>query len=315
MERIVEIFFLPPLAIGRLGSGDTPLESFAWATDPTLHGGGRTVIVPTVTLEVQGDGSLRTYIPTTIRFRDGEKLRPVAPFFELWARVESAGTEPRDVPLTLELLAANGATLDHLQYTATVANKKAQRRTGSAGCSYIARADVAGADHASRPLQAYSPHDPDEQPLVYFDRPISLGHFQVMRPTRQVENGVDLSIVRVRFTPASGQVYGPPTAIAAASSVLQPGEQFPPKTEQGRLHEIVPVQNRILNPNTPWSTYVMDATGQSDPQPSDSYDGADIGNGISWGHLRRNYRGTAGGLGHASHRLGTGDGELARLRT
>jgi hypothetical protein len=283
LDRIVEIFFLPPLAIGRLGAGDTPVESFVWATDPTLHGGGRTVIMPAVTLEVQGDGSLRTYIPSTIRFRDGKNLRPVAPFFELWARIESDGTQPRDVPLTLDLLADNCATLDHLQYTVTVANKKAQRRTGAAGCGYIARVDVAGADHARKPLLAYSPHDPDEQPLVYFDRPIPLGHFQVIRPTRQAENGVDLSIARVRFTPARGEVYGPPTAIAASSSALQPGEQFPAKTEQGRLHEIVPPQNRILNPNTPWSTYVMDAAGQADPQPSDSYDGADIGDGMSWG--------------------------------
>lgn len=58
-----------------------------------LHGGGRTVIEPAVTLEVLDEGSLRTYLPSTIRFRDGERLRPVAPFFELWASVESvAGT-------------------------------------------------------------------------------------------------------------------------------------------------------------------------------------------------------------------------------
>ena len=282
MDRIVDIFLLPPLAIGRVGGGDTPLESFTWAIDPTLHGGGRTVIEPAVTLEVLDDGSLRTYLPSTIRFRDGERLRPVAPFFELWASVESeAGSF--DAPLTLDLLAGNEATADHLEFTVTVANKKAQRRTGSAGCGYIARVDVSGSDHAKRSLQAYSPHNPGEQPLVYPHKPITLGHVQVLRATRQIENGVDLSIIRVRFTPARGEVYGPPSAVAGAASALQPGEQFPAKTEQGRLHEIVPLHNRILNPSTPWSSYVMDAVGQVDPQPSDSYDGADIGGGMSWG--------------------------------
>ncbi len=282
MDRIVDIFFLPPLAIGRVGGGDTPLECFTWAVDPTLLGGGRTVIEPAITLEVLDNGSLRTYLPSTIRFRDGEGLRPVAPFFELWATVES-DTGTRDAPVTLDLLTENEATPDHLEFTVTVANKKAQRRTGSAGCGYIARVDVAGTDHAKKPLRACSPHNPGEQPLVYFEKPIALGHVQVIRPTRQMENGVDLSIVRVRFTPARGEVYGPPSAVFGAASPLQPGEQFPAKTEQGRLHEIVPPHNRILNPSTPWSTYVMNAAGQADPQPCDSYDGADIGNGVSWG--------------------------------
>jgi hypothetical protein len=282
MNRIVDIFFLPPLAFGRLGGGDTPLESFVWATDPTLHGGGRTVIEPAVTLEVQPDGSLRTYVPDTIRFRDGERLRPVAPFFELWARVESADGV-KDAPVTLDLLHENGASLDNLQYVVTVANKKAQRRTGLASCGFIASLEAAGSHHAKQPLHAYSPHNAGEQPLVTFDRQIPLGHFQVIRPTRQIENGIDLSIARVRYTPARGEVYGPPTAIAGPASPLQPGEQYPAKTEQGRLHEIVPPHNRILNPDTPWSRYVMDAKGQSDPQPSDSYDGADIGDGGSWG--------------------------------
>jgi hypothetical protein len=45
----------------------------------------------------------------------------------------------------------------------------------------------------------------------------------------------------------------------------------------------VPEKNRILNPDTPWSSYVMDAPDQIDPQPSDSYDGVNVGDDISWG--------------------------------
>ena len=95
--------------------------------------------------------------------------------------------------------------------------------------------------------------------------------------------GVDLSVLRVRFTPARGEVYGPPTAIAGPASPLPPGEALQPVTLGGRLHDIVPEQNRILNPNTPWSEYVMDGDGQEDPQPSDSYDGANVGENRSWG--------------------------------
>jgi hypothetical protein len=284
-ERITAVFFLPPLAIGRLGGSDTPLESFIWANDPTLHGSHSTVLEPAVTFEVQDEGSIRTYIPTSLRFRDGDQLRPVAPFFELWATVEYANAPEKsgDLPLTLDLLAAHGASLDNIQYTITVANRKAQRRTGAAACAYMARVEVSGTDYAKKPLLAWSPHNSGEEPLVWFDRPIPLGHFQVIRPLPRSENGVNLAIPRVRFTPARGEVYGPPAAIAGPASSLPPGQQLPPQTEQGRLHELVPPQNRILNPNTLWSRYVGDAPGQQDPQPSDAYDGAKIGNETSWG--------------------------------
>ena len=49
------------------------------------------------------------------------------------------------------------------------------------------------------------------------------------------------------------------------------------------MHQIVPPANRILNEGTPWSSYVMDADDQQDPQPSDSYDGANVGDNVSWG--------------------------------
>ena len=51
---------------------------------------------------------------------------------------------------------------------------------------------------------------------------------------------VDLAVLRVRFTPARGEVYGPPTAIAGPASPLPPGVSLPPVTLGGRLHEIVP---------------------------------------------------------------------------
>jgi hypothetical protein len=45
----------------------------------------------------------------------------------------------------------------------------------------------------------------------------------------------------------------------------------------------VPKLNRFLNPKSRWCHYVMDEFGQEDPQPSDSYDGANVGENRSWG--------------------------------
>ncbi len=128
MTGIVELFFLPPLAIGRLGGSDTPLESFHWGADNAIHAAHRTMIEPAVTLEIAEDGTPLPYIPSAIRFRDAGKLRPVAPFFELWVRTQGE-QEVREVPLTLDLLDSLGLEIGDLRFRISVANKKAQRRT------------------------------------------------------------------------------------------------------------------------------------------------------------------------------------------
>jgi hypothetical protein len=283
MSVIEWVYFRPPLAIGRLGSSETPLECFEWATDVSIHGAHRTVIRPAVTLEVQSDGSLRPYLPNTIRFRDNGRFRPAAPFFELWARVVGDDGCTTDQPLDLELLRKVGGSPANVEYWITVANRKAERRTQKASCAFIAHLEVSATDHAKKPLLGVSPHNSGEQPLVFRDRPIPLGHFQVIRPTEGHALGVDLSTLRVRFTPAKGEVYGPPTAISGPASPVPPGAHLAAQTLRGRIHEIVPEKNRILNPNTPWSSYVMDAPDQIDPQPSDSYDGVNVGDDVSWG--------------------------------
>lgn len=278
-----EVYFQPPLAIGRVGPGHAPMPNFKWSTDRTIHGGHRTTLEPDVTLTVQPDGSLRTYLPNVIQFQDEGGLRPVAPFFELWVRYRE-GDEQHDVPLTSELLGRLGASLGSVRYDVTAANRKAQRRTLSAACAIVGRVAVAGDDHGRRALMAYSPHNPGETPLVARDRPIPFGDLQVIRPVQGVSQGVNLDVLRIRFTPARGEVYGPPDAISSPASPLPPGGALPAGTLGGRQHEIVPEPNRILNPGTPWSGYVMDVKGQQqDPQPSDSYDGANVGENRSWG--------------------------------
>ena len=254
MATIDEIFFQPPMAVARLGGSDVPLASFTWAEDPSLYGAGLTVIVPAVSLEVLGDGSLRPFLPANIQFRDGGLLRPVAPFFELWVR-----SDKNEQPLTLKWLQQNKVDASSIQYTVTAANRKAARRTGAAACAFSATVTIAGDDHTPRPLLASSAGDDS---LVSPDKPVSFGRFQVLKPTPVVAMGVDLSVLRVRFTPAPGRVYGPPSA----------GKEPDPDTQ--RKYEIVPEHNQILNKQASWLQYSSNDRRDS-PEPSDTYDGAD----------------------------------------
>jgi len=264
MAVIEQILFLPPMAVARLGGSITPLDSFTWVEDPSQHGAGETVIQPAISLEIQTDGSARPFLPAAIQFRDGNLLRPVAPFFELWAKVKD---KDDPVPLTGALLQSSGGSVSGVTYTVTAANRKAARRTGDDSCAFSAQIQVIGNDHNRHTLQASSM---GTQALVSPDQPIPLGQFQVIRPKAATAMGVDLDQLRVRFTPAEGKVYGPP----GATSDTDP--------ETNRQHEMVPPANRILNADSPWIGY--DAGDSfNNPQPSDTYDGADRSDARSFG--------------------------------
>jgi hypothetical protein len=290
MKRLLEIFFLPPMAIARLGSSPTPLESFRWREGATGLGPNSTVIEPAVTLEVLADGSVRPYVPSVIKFKDSDTIRPLAPFLELWARLQMPDGSEADVPLTGRLLAEFGASAECVRYEITAANRKAARRTGSAACAFIAQACTSGNNHDVHQLLAVSPYNSVTEPLVFAENPIPLGSFQVMRPIdRRVKPSgsdceVDLDILRVRFTPPRGLMYGPPNAKLGPASPLGMARYQAPQAFYGRIHQIVDPQNRFLNPNTLWSTAYSMMTGQfEDPSPQDGYDGAAVGHDRSWG--------------------------------
>src|SRR6478609_9120085 len=101
---IKEIRLLPPLALARLGSSPEPLENYELEIPDAVQ--PRT-IVPAESLRLDADGNLTvTRSLGPVQFRDGNHLiKPVAPFFELFARVDES---PEWVPVTEALLAANG---------------------------------------------------------------------------------------------------------------------------------------------------------------------------------------------------------------
>jgi hypothetical protein len=130
-----------------------------------------------------------------------------------------------------------------------------------------------------RPLLAISPNVAGTAPLVSAAAPIPLGAVQAIRPTVGTALGVDLDILRLRFTPAAGEVYGPPTATVAA-------DPDAPSTSIAQ-YEIVPAANRILNAAAAWSTFQPESQ-QDQPEPPDTFDGVvDLPDGSlggqSWG--------------------------------
>jgi hypothetical protein len=298
MRTLLSIFFNPPMAVARVGASPTPLDAFEWVSSRAAHGGVQTVIEPAVSLRVRDDGSVEPYQPADIRFKDDDgAVRPVAPFFELWGRFQSPHDgSVEELPLTRALLHELGIGARHLAIEVEASNFKAARRVADAvtgiaymGCSFTARIDIAGDDHAAHPLLAYSRHTSGQVPLVSPDRPIPLGTVQWIRPRDDHADGfddMDLSVLRLRFTPAVGAVYGPPRAVSGIDRLAVTGPidvQQLAGTEAGRMHMIVPPENRFLNDNTPYSSYRMVTGVYEDPQPQDGYDGADDGDSTAWG--------------------------------
>src|SRR6516164_7944326 len=98
IKDIIEIRILPALAISRLGSSPQPMDNFEWEI-PDLVGFRKIVPAETFYIDTNTGRIIDFKKPEKIQFRDSRKrIRPIAPFLELWARF--ASTEPL-VPLTM----------------------------------------------------------------------------------------------------------------------------------------------------------------------------------------------------------------------
>lgn len=186
------LMILPPMAVARFGSSETPLESYTLQADSTDDPLGYRRIVPAETLEIDRvSGSVaRAYTPEKIRFRDGARIRPVAPFLELFAQLESGDLEP----VTLKLLTDAGLSADDVQWKVDVGNLKAFRQTGDVKDKVLASTDWFS-DHESKPLEGRCENFLPQKTLPF-------GFVRYIRPTDQYPE------VRLRFTPAVGTVYG-----------------------------------------------------------------------------------------------------------
>jgi hypothetical protein len=267
-DVIQSIFIDPPIAIARLGGSTVPQDAYLWVESPDPRSDGETTIVPTWSLDMLPDGSVAPTLPTELRFRDGALIRPVCPFFELWALVGAPGSAPdtwRETPITPALLSQHGASVSSLTLRIDARNLKAARRTGNPahGFGTSPPVEIAGDDHGAHVLFGTSPGRNPR--MIPSGRSIPLGSVQMLRSTPNQPAAawtgiVDLEVIRWRFTPGRGRFFGPPQALQTS----------PPAVEAA---------NAFLNANAGW----FGAQMSNVVVPPDTYDGAETTNSLSLG--------------------------------
>ncbi|MDE5465782.1 hypothetical protein [Bradyrhizobium sp. CSS354] len=261
---IQALFITPSFAVARLGGSTTPLHSYDWVDSERLRSESETDIAPSWTLAVQPDGSVAPFLPTSIAFRDGDLIRPVAPFFEVWARLGESGSAPAtwtEAPLTTALLAADGLSLASLRVAVTARNLKAARRTGDPAHAFgnWQAVMLLGNDFTARMVEGRCPPSVTV-PMIPTNRNIPLGTVQMLRSTPQLagqpwSGSVRTDTIRFRYTPGRGQFYGPPEAASAQPTL-------------GRPAPAVPSANAFLDPAAGW----RGASTGNLVQPGDTYD-------------------------------------------
>ena len=171
-------------------------------------------------------------------------------------------------PLTPALLAEDGLNASNLTFILEAMNLKAARRTGNPGLRFgtFPAVEIFGDQHAPRRLMAVSPPVGAQQaPMIPTGRHIDLGQVQVIRPTDRPAaapwpEAVGVDTVRIRFTPARGEFYGPEGIAGARADVN--GERYP----------LVPAANAFLANEAGWlGARAMRAW----IAPPDTYDGAE----------------------------------------
>ena len=191
--ELVEIRILPPFGIGRLGSSPSPMDNYELQTDDPI---GRRLIIPAETLIVNDSGEISSLKPPfEVNFRDEKGfIRPVCPFLEIWARFSG---EEDLIPLTENILSGGGFSLADVKWKIDVANIKAYRRTGDTRDRIVADLPEFS-DHAVKPLMGVCKN-------FFATAFIPFGSVRYIKPNDAFPE------IRLRFTPAAGKVYGPPS--------------------------------------------------------------------------------------------------------
>jgi hypothetical protein len=190
---ICALRILPPFAIARLGSAPEPVENYTIQKDRDGPLAFRRIVGATTLRVDDTTGEIcDSYVPTTVAFRQGRRIRPVAPFFEVFAQIEG---EEQLKPLTLELLEDHGLRVDAICWCVRVANRKVMRRTGDD--NDLVEADTGWFwDHNVKLLEGHCNN------FIARDRFITFGQVRYIRPNRAFPE------IRLRFTPAHGWIYG-----------------------------------------------------------------------------------------------------------
>lgn len=198
---ITRLLLRPPFAIGRVGSARDPLDNFKVGDAKKLL--GYRVCRPDETLVVNDEtGEISKGPVREITFKDDVgRIRPVAPFFEVWA-VTDEDKEPE--PLTSIMLMELGLDPNkNVAWRVCVENRKVFRRTGNRNDIVQAKANEKGegwfSDHKPQVLRGRCHNFNPNARHPYID----FGHVRYIRPND------DYPQIRLRFTPAHGLIYGP----------------------------------------------------------------------------------------------------------
>jgi hypothetical protein len=257
---VLDIQILPPLAIARLGSSETPLENYELAVEDPL---GHRTINPLDTLRVDAaTGEISEYRPTLpFKFRDGPRIRPVAPFLEVFARTDAETL----VPLTVDLLAAEGLKASDIRWTVKVGNVKAFRRTGNEEDKIYASATFS--DHDPHPMEGRCEN-------FWEGKILPLGSARYIKPNQRFPE------IRLRYTPAAGLVYGSSPKRIKAMGVNGPiFEDDDDEVVKGRV---------VYDPTKPKAKWLghRDPGKPTDTNPGQIYAGFRDGpDQVSWGYL------------------------------
>jgi hypothetical protein len=229
---------LPPLAFARFGSASQPQANYELETGASL-GFRKICRQPTLIVAEDGkltiDDSVRQLAEANEIFRDGVKIRPVAPFFELFAEEDPNNL----VPVTLELLNRYGLAPANVEWQVHVENRKVFRRTGDAKDKVEATTPWFN-DHGRNWLKGTSANCCE---------PINFGCVQFVKPSA---TDPVASHLRLRFTPAAGKIYGP---------LSQPGAGDPKDAAGGSTDKelsVIPIYT-----GTTWINFDQDKPGKS----------------------------------------------------
>jgi hypothetical protein len=192
-KKIFDISILPAFAIARLGSSPDPMDNYDWEITDRV---GFRKLLPAETFQVdQKTGKILSLKkPAAVHFRDSKKrIRPVAPFLEVWARFEKKGPL---VPLTMHHLRSLGLNPSAISWRLVMGNHKAYRRTRDEDDKILADTGFFN-DFKKNPVKGNCKN-------FIAGKKIPLGFAQYIKPTTAFPE------IRMRFTPAHGYVYGPP---------------------------------------------------------------------------------------------------------
>ena len=184
---ITRIAILPPLAFARFGSHSEPVDNYTLETpkgEDDLLGYRR--IIPEPTFQISTDGEITgKKTPETITFKENGKVRPVAPFFELWAEFDGG---------RFEHLKQNMLGDAKLEWCVEVENRKVFRRTYNKDDIVKTEAEWFS-DHAPHKLEGKCKNFVD-------GASIDFGEVRYIKPNN------DYPHIRLRVMPAAGRIYG-----------------------------------------------------------------------------------------------------------